>query len=308
LLPSSGFASDDFPKQRPIAFIVGFGPGGSTDQVARLLAPRLKDQLGQTVVVDNKPGASGMLAAEALVHAPADGYTIMACTSSILTTHKYLFKNLRFDAADILPLRQIALMPYILLANPNIQAKTVSELVALAKSKPEKLTYGSAGVGSAGHLAAAMFSSIAGVRMTHVPYKGSGQAMADLVAGHINVAFDQEPTVSGFLSNGRLRALAIAGAERSPNFPQLPTLAEAGVAFEAASWTGVCMRTGTPQAIVDKVGAAVSKVMNEPEIKARFIQLGMLPRNVPSNEFKKLVESEGERMGRAITSMGITSE
>lgn len=308
-LVSHNVAAAAYPQQQPITLIVGFGPGGSTDIIARLLAPKLKTALGQTVIVDNKPGASGIIATETMLRAPADGYTLFACTNGVLTTHKYLFKNLQFDAdRDIVPVSQIASVPYIFLANPSVKAKTPAEFVALAKKEPGQIAYGSAGVGSAGHLAAEMFSSKAGIHMNHVPYKGSGQAMNDLVAGTLNVAFDQESAAAGFLAAGRLKAIAIASKERSPSMPKVPTFDEVGIPFEAASWTGICVRSGTPKPIIDKIAQAVQQVMAQPDVKQRFAQLGIQPKSSMPQEFKSLVVGDSDRLGKVILALGIKPE
>ncbi|MBF6989137.1 MULTISPECIES: tripartite tricarboxylate transporter substrate binding protein [unclassified Cupriavidus] len=308
VIPVCALATE-FPHQQPITLIVGFGPGGSTDIIARFLAPKLKAALGQTIVVDNRPGASGIIATEAMLRAPADGYTLFACTNGVLTTHKYLFKQLKFDAAkDILPVTQIASVPYVLLAHPSVPANTPAEFVALAKKEPGKIMYGSAGVGSAGHLAAEMFSSKVGINMNHVPYKGSGQAMSDLVAGTINVAFDQQSTVAGFLAGDRLKAIAVASKERLPSLPKVPTFNEAGIAFEAASWTGICIRSGTPAPIVDKISRAVREVMAQQDVRKRFEELGIQPKSTTPQEFQTLVANDRDRMGKAITAIGIRPE
>lgn len=304
-LPASAYA-DSYPKQKPIDFIVGYAAGGSTDIIARLIGPKLGEQLGQTLVVQNRPGASGALAAEMLVRAPSDGYTIMACTNTILTTHKYLYKNLRYDPKDILPVTQISVIPYVVLVNSSFPASNVKELLAVARQKPGVVTFGSSGQGSAGHLAVNIFAAQTGVKLNHVPYRGSGASMIDLAAGQIDMGFDQEATVAPFIASGKIKALAIAGSQRSPTMPQVPTLNELGVPFEAASWTGICLKAGTDPAIVSKVREATAKVMGDPAIKARFVQLGMQPKATSTQEVQAIVSEESMRMGKIITSLGIS--
>ncbi|MGD9946492.1 MAG: Bug family tripartite tricarboxylate transporter substrate binding protein [Burkholderiaceae bacterium] len=305
--PQSARAADDYP-QRPITFLVGFGPGGVTDIVARLIAPKLKDRLGQPVVVANKPGASGAVAAEQMLNAPADGYTMWACTSS-LTVINRLFKDVKFNAArDIVPVAQVASVPYLLVAHPSVQADTLKQLVELSRKKPGELSYGSPGVGTMSHLAAEMWYADEKIRLRHVPYKGSLPVITDLLGGHINLTFDQEAAVAAHLASGKLKALGIAGGERSPTLPNVPTFAEQGVPFKAEAWTGICMKSGTPKAIVDKVSAAARYAMAEPDVRQRYEQLGMSPRATTPEEFQRQFASDAQRMGKVITDLGIEAQ
>ena len=308
LVPQAARAADDYPQRGPINFLVGFGPGGVTDIVARLIAPKLRDALGQAVVVTNRPGASGAVAAEQMLAAPADGYTIWACTSSVTVFNK-LFKDVRFNAAkEILPVTQVASVPYLIVVHPDLPARTPQELVALARKKPGELTYGSPGVGTMSHLAAEIWYREEGISLRHVPYKGSLPVITDLIGGHIGLTFDQEAAVAGHLASGKLRSLGIAGDERSPTLPDVPTLKEQGLPFTAAAWTGVCMKNGTPKAIVDKVSQGVRRAMADPEVRQRFVQLGMAPRATTPEEFQRQFTDDAERMGKIITALGIEAQ
>lgn len=308
LAAPSARAADDYPQRGPITFFVGFGPGGVTDIVARLIAPKLKDSLGQTVVVSNKPGASGVLAAEQLLAAPADGYAMWACTSSLAIMNR-LYKNVQFNAArDILPVTQVASVPYLLVAHPDFPAATPKQLVELARKKPGEIAYGSPGVGTMSHLAAEMWYAEEKIQLRHVPYKGSLPTITDLLGGHISLTFDQEAAVATHLASGKLKALGIASSERSPTLRSVPTFTEQGIPFTAEAWTGVCMKAGTPKAIVDKVSLAVRKAMAEPDVRERFLQLGMSPRATTPEEFQQRFASDSEQMGRIITKLGIVPE
>lgn len=303
--PSLARAADDYPKRGPITFLVGFGPGGVTDIIARQVGTKLSDQLGQAVVVVNKPGASGGIAAAQLLAAPADGYTMWACTSS-LTVMNRLFKGLSFNAAkDILPVAQLASVPYFLVARPELPADNLKQLVELARKKPGEIPYGSPGIGTMSHLAAEMWYAKEKIQLRHVPYKSGQQTLTDLLGGQISLTFDQEASFASYLPSGKLKALGVATSERSPTLPNVPTFAEQGIPFTAEAWTGICMKSGTPAEVVNKISTAVRQAMAAPDIKERFHQMGMSPRATTPEEFQKRFASDGEQMGQIITKLGI---
>lgn len=298
-------AVKNYPE-RPIRFLVGFSAGGSTDILARMIEPGLSKELGQPIVVENRPGVGGVLAADLLVRAPADGYTIMACTNGMLTTYQFLNAQPKFDAAkDILPVAQIATIPYILLVPPSLPAKDVAAFVDLAKKKPGGLNYGSSGIGSGGHLAGELFSSQFKLNTTHVPYKGSSQAMVDLVAGQLDFSFDQEATTAPYISGGKLKVLGVAFANRLPNMPDVPTLNELGFPFEANAWTGICLPAGTDPAIAERISKALNKVMADTGIHAKFAQQGLIPVQGTRQEFETLIENDRKKWGDLIKKLGI---
>lgn len=309
-LPTTTFANEDpssYPT-RPIKLLVGFAAGGSTDVIARQVATGLSRELGQSVVVENRTGAGGAVAAEALSKGAADGYTLMICTNGVLTSQKHLMKNLRYSDKDLAPISQLAVFPYILLAHPSVQVQSLQEFITLARQKPGSISYGSAGIGSGGHLATELFGQVAGVKMTHVPYKGSGEVVRDLVAGHIPVAFDQEVAVQSFVTSGRLKPLAIAYSARSKTMPSVPTFRELGVPFEATAWAGLCGRAGTPPAILRKVSDATRKVMADKELRERFESTGMTPLNQTPDEFAKFINVESDVQALLIRSLNISLE
>lgn len=298
----------NWPKH-PIRMMVGFSAGGSTDIVARIIGPGLTKILGEPVIVENRPGAGGTTAAALLSIAPADGYTMMACTNGMLTTYQYIQRKPAFDAEkQILPVIQIASIPYILLVPSKANINSVQALMSEAKAKSSGLNYGSSGVGSGGHLAGALFADKFSVHSTHVPYKGSSQAMIDLVANNIDFAFDQEATVDPFLTAGTIKALAVANPTRLPNLPNVPTMDELGYPMEASAWAGVCLPGGTNIAIADKLNKAVAEVMKDPEVQKKFAQLGLVPVYGTRQQFDDLISSDRKKWGPLIKQLNIQTD
>jgi tripartite-type tricarboxylate transporter receptor subunit TctC len=260
----------DFPA-RPVRLLVGNAPGGGIDITARAVAQKLTERLGQQVVVDNRPGASGVIAMELTARAMPDGYTMLVTSGSLIAS-AMVRKHVTFDVRKAYaPVTQLASLYYLLLVNASLPVKSVKELVALGKNKPGSLNYGSSGIGGAGHLAGALFSHLSGVPMTHIPYKGGGLVLSDLVSGQIQLGFTS--TISGMphVRNGRLKALAVTNDRRGKAFPDLPTLAEAGVpGFELINWYGLFAPAETPGVIVTAVHRAVTQDLNTPEVQAMF--------------------------------------
>lgn len=263
---------------RPIRLIAAFAPGGSVDLVARLIGQKLTEAWGQQVVVDNRPGAGGNVSAELAAKAAPDGYTIYVCSAS-LVVNTSLYRNLPYDPVkDFAPVTLLATVQNVLVAHPSLQAKNVTELIALARGAPGKINYASTGSGTSGHLTMELFKNMAGIDLIHVPYKVIGQATADLLSGQISLWF---PTLPGALSHikaGKMVALAVAGAKRSPALPEVPTVAESGLpAFEASTWYPVLAPAGTPKPIVDKLNAQIVAILNAPEVHARLMGQGVEP-------------------------------
>ncbi|HEY4375095.1 MAG TPA: tripartite tricarboxylate transporter substrate binding protein [Burkholderiales bacterium] len=261
---------------RPVRMVVGFPPGGGTDVVARIIVPRLSESLGQQVVIENRPGATGTVAAAMVAKAVPDGYTIMMGHVSVNAIAPSLFRNLGYDVIkDFAPVTLTASVPSFVMVHPSLQVHSVKELIAYARANPGKLTFPSAGNGSSPHLAGEMFKTLAHVEMVHVPYKGSGQSMQDLLAGLHLVSFDTVAAAAPFVRSGRLRALGISSTHRMPDFPDVPTVEEAGLpGYVMATWYGVFAPAGTPPAIVNKLHDEIMRVMQVPDVKKQLADTG----------------------------------
>ena len=300
-------AQDDYPN-RTVRIIVPFAPGGSTDVVARILADKLGTDLKQSFVVENRAGAGGNIGADAVAKASPDGYTLLMGTTGVLAINKYLYKEMSFDPErDLVPVSYTSLITNILVVNPQVPAKTVSELVALARAKPGSLTFASSGAGSSTHLSAELFKSMAGVDILHVPYKGSSQAITDLMGGQVTMLFDNAPSSIPFVEQGKLRALAVTSTKRLPNLPDVPTLDEAGVkGYESLSWSGIMAPAGTPKRVIDKLNAAIGKILRDPDVKQRFASLGVEPVGGPPEAFSRHIRAESEKWARVVKTANIT--
>ena len=300
-------AQDDYPN-RTVRIIVPFAPGGSTDVVARILADKLGTDLKQSFVVENRAGAGGNIGADAVAKASPDGYTLLMGTTGVLAINKYLYKEMPFDPErDLAPVSYTSLITNILVVNPQVPAKTVSELVALARAKPGSLTFASSGAGSSTHLSAELFKSMAGVDILHVPYKGSSQAITDLMGGQVTMLFDNAPSSIPFVEQGKLRALAVTSTKRLPNLPDVPTLDEAGVkGYESLSWSGIMAPAGTPKRVIDKLNAAIEKILRDPDVKQRFASLGVDPVGGPPEAFSRHIRAESEKWARVVKTANIT--
>jgi tripartite-type tricarboxylate transporter receptor subunit TctC len=300
-------AQDDYPN-RTVRIIVPFAPGGSTDVVARILADKLGTELKQSFVVENRSGAGGNIGADAVAKASPDGYTLLMGTTGVLAINKYLYKEMSFDPErDLVPVSYTSLITNILVVNPQVPAKTVSELVALARAKPGSLTFASSGAGSSTHLSAELFKSMAGVDILHVPYKGSSQAITDLMGGQVTMLFDNAPSSIPFVEQGKLRALAVTSTKRLPNLPDVPTLDEAGVkGYESLSWSGIMAPAGTPKRVIDKLNAAIEKILRDPDVKQRFASLGVDPVGGPPEAFSRHIRAESEKWARVVKTANIT--
>jgi tripartite-type tricarboxylate transporter receptor subunit TctC len=301
--------AEHFPT-KPVKILVGFSPGGSNDVVARLLAPRLAAGLGQQVVVDNRPGAGGNIAASALLNAPADGHTLLMCTTGTLSILPHLLKSMPFDTEkDIVPVTQIANAPYMLLVNAALPIKSVKELVAYAKQKPGELNFASSGSGTGGHLAGEMLRSRAGIDIVHVPYKGTGTAITDLLAGQVSMIFDQPVSSMQYVRAGKLRALAVAGPHRLAAFPDIPTVSEAGLPdFDPVTWAGLCAAKNTPPAVVDRLQREVARVLAMPDIARKLAGDGLEPVGSTPSQFKGFLEADRRKWGRAVKDADVKAD
>ncbi|MFN3854529.1 MAG: Bug family tripartite tricarboxylate transporter substrate binding protein [Phreatobacter sp.] len=302
-------ATAGFPE-RAVRIIVPFPAGGSNDVIARILGQRLSEIWGQPVVVENRAGAGGNVGAEGVARAPADGYTLLLAAPGPLAINPSLFQRMNFDPLkDFAPVALAASVPIVLAVNPQVRATSVAELIALAKAEPGKLHFGSSGAGSTNHLAGELFKTLAGINIVHVPYRGAAPAMNDLVAGHIPFMFDNMPAVRPQVEGGRIRALAVAGASRSPLYPDLPTMAEAGVpGFEASAWFGLVAPAGTPAEVMKVLVDTTASVLKEPGIIARFAELGAEPGTVSGAAFGAFLKAESEKWSGIVRAAGITPQ
>ena len=264
-----------FPD-KPVRFVVGFTPGGPSDILARAVGQKLAERWGQQVVVENRPGAGGNLAAEVVAKSAPDGYTWLLGNNSILATNHALYKKLSYDPLkDFAPVALVAVQPNILVVHPDVPAKSLQELIEFLKRNPGKLNYASSGAGAAAHLAGELFKSMAGVDIVHVPYKGAQPALTDLIAGHAQLMFATSASVIPYMKAGRLRALAVTTAQRSPSVPELPTVAQAGLpGFEATTWHGVVVPAATPAAVVQQLNRDINAVLKEKDLSERLAGLG----------------------------------
>ncbi|WP_439574745.1 Bug family tripartite tricarboxylate transporter substrate binding protein [Phreatobacter sp.] len=302
-------AAAAFPE-RAVRIIVPFPPGGSNDVITRLLAQRLSEIWKQPVVVENRAGAGGNVGAEGVARSPADGYTLLLAAPGPLAINPSLFQRMNFDPLkDFAPVALAASVPIVLAVNPQVRATSVAELIALAKAEPGKLHFGSSGAGSTNHLAGELFKTLAGINIVHVPYRGAAPAMNDLVAGHIPFMFDNMPAVRPQVAGGRIRALAVAGASRSSLYPDLPTMAEAGVAgFEASAWFGLVAPAGTPADVMKVLVETTAAVLKEPGIGARFAELGAEPGTVSGEAFGQFLKAESEKWSGIVRAAGLTPQ
>jgi len=274
---------------RPIRFVLGFAPGGASDTMARAIGTRLSEGLGQPVVIDNRAGAGGNIAAEIVAHSIPDGYTMFLGNNGVLAVNVSLYPKLPFDPVkDFAPVILIASQPNVLVVHPAVAAKSVKELVALLKSKPGQFNYASPGAGTTGHLAAELFKTMAGVSYTIIPFKGGGPAALAMLSGETQFTFATALSVQGHIKSGKLRALAVTTAKRSPSFPDLPTVAEAGVpGFDAITWHGVVVPARTPQAVIARLNREFNKLLQTAEIRERLFALGS---DIIGGEPKQLTE------------------
>jgi tripartite-type tricarboxylate transporter receptor subunit TctC len=264
-----------FPE-KPVRFVIGFTPGGPSDILARAVGQKLGERWGQQVVVENRPGAGGNLAAEVVAKSAPDGHTWLLGNNSILATNHALYKKLPYDPVkDFAPVALVAVQPNILVVHPEVAAKSVSELIEVLKKNPGKLNYASSGAGAAAHLAGELFKTMAGVDIVHVPYKGAQPALNDVIAGQVQLMFATSASVIPFIKAGRLRALAVTTARRSPSVPELPTISEAGLpGFEATTWHGVVVPSAVPSAVVQKLNQDINAALKEKDLSERLAGLG----------------------------------
>jgi tripartite-type tricarboxylate transporter receptor subunit TctC len=300
-------AAEDYPT-RPIKMIIPFPPGGSNDVVGRLIANHLGEKLGQKVYIDNRGGAGGVIGTEAAANSPPDGYTLLI-VSLPHAVNPWLYK-LNFDPVkSFTPIALVAAGPNVLAVNPQLPVNSVKDLIALAKQTPGKLEYASAGVGSFQHLGGELFKQTAAVDILHVPYKGGGPAMLDVISGHVKIVFSSLIQTTSFIQSGQLKALATGGRTRSPVLPDVPTVAEAGVpAYEATNWWGVVAPAGTPAVIVEKLYGDIQTVLKAPDVQAQFEREGAAVVQMTTAAFAEYLEAEIGKWGRVVKEGNIRAQ
>ena len=303
-LSSAAIAADDYPN-RPVRLIIPFPPGGSNDVVGRLVAKQLSEKLGQQVFVDNRGGAGGVIGLTAAAAAAPDGYTLGI--ASIAHAVNPSLHKLEYDPIkSFTPVSILATGPNVLVVNPELPVKSVKELIALAKQKPGELNYASAGVGSFQHLGGELFKLMASVNLVHVPYKGGGPAMQDMISGHVKIMFSSLIQTTPFIKSGQLRPLGTGGAKRSPVLPDVPTIAEAGVpGYVADNWWGIIAPAGTPSAVVEKLYKSVQAALKSPELQGAFAREGAVTVEMSSAEFGEYIKTEMAKWARVVKEGGI---
>jgi len=309
LLPAgAAFAqerADAFPT-RAITVIVPFPAGGTTDIVARLAGQALSQELGQPVVIDNRPGAGGNIGAQLVARAAPDGYTLVMGTVGTHAINPALYQKMPYDhLKDFVPISRVANVPNLLVANPSQPFRTVKDMIAYGKANPDKLSFASSGNGTSIHLAGELFKSLTGVQMQHVPYKGSAPALADLMAGQTSVMFDNLPSSIAFVRSGKLRPIAITTLKRSPELPDVPTIAESGVpGFDASSWFGLLAPAGTPPAVIKRIDDALLKVMTTTDLSKKIVEQGGEPAAETPDKFAAFIRSETTKWAQVVKASG----
>ena len=301
--------AQDYPS-KPIRIIAQFTPGTSTDILARLVAQKMSEHWGQQVIVDNRPGAGAIVGTVLAKNAAADGYTLVMAVSSAFGINPTLYAKLPYDAVkDFAPISNLGLTPQTLVSGPSSVFKSTKDLVAAAKEKSGQINFASLGAGSTSHLTMEMFASAAGIKLNHVPFKGSGEAHAQVIGGQIPVMFDAIPATRPHIVSGKLRGLGIATLQRSPFLPDLPTIAEAGFPnFEAVGWIGIAAPARTPPAILDKLNVEMVRILNQPDVKERLAALAFTPKPGTRAEFAAYIQSEIAKWGKAVKDSGAKAE
>jgi len=300
-------AADPYPT-RPIKWIVPYPPAGTTDVLARIVAQWLTEKLGQSVIVENKPGAGNNLGTEAALSAPPDGYT-MLLVNPAHGINATLYKNLNFNfIRDVAPVAGLVRTPNVMEVTPSLPVKTVAEFIAYCKANPGKINMASSGSGTSVHLSGELFKSMTGCQMLHVPYKGAGPALIDLMGGQVHVIFDNLPSSIGHIKNGKLRALAVTSQEREPTLPGVPTVGETVPGYEATAWFGIGMPKNTPREFIDKINAEVNRALADPKMRERLAELGGKPIAGTPEDFGKVIAAETAKWEKVVISSGAKVE
>jgi tripartite-type tricarboxylate transporter receptor subunit TctC len=308
LLVAAAGAQDAYPS-RPVRFILPFPPGGGTDILGRVIAERLSTSLGQPVVTENRGGAGGNVGAEAAAHSAPDGYTIVLVAPSLAISPS-LYSKLNYDPVkDLAPISLVATVPNVMITNPSVEAKNLQEFIALARSKPGQMNFGSGGAGTSNHLAGELFNIVTGAKLVHVPYKGVNLAMQGVLAGEIQLVFIGIPAALPHIKAGKLRALALVAPQRSPALPDVPTVAEAGLKdFDVTTWYGVMVPAGTPRPIVTRLNGELVKIMQAPEVKERLAGMATDPLTSTPEEFAAYLRQEIAKWGDVVRKANLKAD
>ena len=307
-LPMLSQAQTAYPN-KPIKFIVPYSPGGLPDTVARIFAQRLGERVGQSVVVENKPGANGVVAAQTLVSSPKDGYTFLVTDGAMFSINPSIYKNLGYDyKKDFMPVSLVARAPLYLAANASVSANNLPEFIALAKAKPGTLNYGSSGIGSTHHLSMEALKAALGLDITHVPFKGSGQSVPALIGGQVDVLFSALPSLAGVVKSGQVKLLASNAAQRSAQVPHVQPIADIITGFDFASIVGVLAATGTPQNVIERISREMAAIAKMPEVITTLNNAGIDPIGSSPADYNKAILGENERLAKTITAAGIKPE
>lgn len=309
-VPSSHGQSAGAYPARPIRIVVPLAPGGNVDLVVRALAPRLSEGLAQQVIVENRPGASSLVGTQAVAKAPPDGYTLLAIANTFAVVPSLVASAGYDPLRDFAPISLTCLVPQVVVVNPSLPVRSIKELVALAKARPNEISYASSGTGGTGHMAVELFNRQAGVKMLHVPYKGNSQALVDVIAGHVPMMFDQVSTSLQHLKAGKLRGLAVTSRTRSPLLPNLPTIDESGMpGYEDITFNGLVAPAGTPREILARLNAEITKAVRTPSLRDRFIELGVeLTSSASPEQFQAYIKTEFDKKARLAREAGIKLE
>ncbi len=308
-LVSTSVQAQNYPN-KPIRLIVPFPPGGGNDVIARLIAQKLSDRFGQQVVVDNKAGANGIVGLQALMQSPADGYTLAVAAAGPMAVNPSLYDKLPYDPTkDFSPITNMVNYPLLLVVHPSVPVKTTLDLVNLAKAKPKQLFFASPGSGNSGHLAGELFNTMAQVQTVHVPYKGQGPALADLLTGQVQMLYSSIPSVLPQVRSGQLTALAVGSAKRLPSLPDIPTLAETGVpGYEAYSWVGIVAPAKTPKAIVTRLNQEIVDILKQKDVAEKLNQQGALPVGDTPEQFGAYIKAEIDKWGAVVRAANIKAD
>jgi tripartite-type tricarboxylate transporter receptor subunit TctC len=304
---ASPLHAQEFPN-RPVRIVAPFAAGGSADVIPRIVGERLSAMWGQPVIVENRPGAGGNIAAEYVYRAEPDGYTLLSSPPSTLIINQYLYANLAYDQSQWVPVSVMVAVPNVLLVNPKVAAKNAQELIAYAKANPDKLNYASQGSGTTSHLTGEMFKTVAGVRIVHVPYKGSAPALTDLLAGQVDMMFDNLGVSLQHVRSGRLRALAVGSERRVASLPDVPAMSEVLPGFESVTWFGVVAPPKTPMPIAEKISAAIAEALRSPETRKRIADLSAEPIGNTPAQMAAFMRKDAERWREVIRSAGVKAD
>ena len=308
LVPGMALA-DDYPS-KPVKVLVGFSPGGAVDNVARLLAQSMARNMNGSFIVENRPGATGIIAAEQAAKSPADGYTLLMATQSTMVVAPSIYAKMKVDPVeDFTPISLIASVPMVMVVNPSVPVKTIQELIAYAKRQPDGMPYASSGQGGPQHVATELFASMSKAKMIHIPYKGEANAIGDLLGNQVPVMFGNLPSLLPHIRSGKLRALAVSSLQRSSVAPEIPTVAESGLAgFEALTWFGLFAPAGMPQPLAERLNAEVKKSLASPDVRAKLDQQGLTTVGGTSAELKAYMKQEVPKWGKLLKNANIKAE